>query len=379
MATWIHISAYGNFYFTSRRSADDDDMIQLYSGALRELTFDAVYSHIAREWHQQDDIVNPFHNSRRNHIESCWIFDLDNDVLRLTKENRHLQLPLSFIRARSITITDFESYTPSGLSEPGSRPFLAPPYYNLRRKWLNPERLGRRRAFVGRILHDFASQWRHVLCGRYNNSTFRKFACAIIRIATLDFNVVEATTSRQGSGGFLVWLHDLPKWDPFKKDIVPVSKISIVISRRTTHAIAMIRKDFAKTTPSAPPQIASTLSDEYRIYLILTVREVALYRIKNDSKIYTKPERLFDGYKSPSEKALQLLLEATHGHFTGTLTRQLPLEARVSCLLKCRSIFTWKCGGRNIEREESCRNRTQSTPVKSHIWFGDHPSGVAYK
>ncbi|KAI3338038.1 hypothetical protein F4824DRAFT_96901 [Ustulina deusta] len=399
MATWIHISTYGTIYFASCRSAIDDDMIQLYSrvllGKTVESTFDVVYSNIAREWYQQEDIVNPFYNSRRNHIETCWIFDLDNDVLRLNKENRHLQLPLSLIRARSVTITDFESYAPPRLSEPGSRPFLASPYWNLRRKGLDPERLGRRRAFVGRVLNDFAFQWRHILCGRYNNSTFRKFACAIIRIATLDFNVVEATTSRQGSGGFLVWLHNLPEWDPLKGDVVPVSRISIVVSRHITHAIAIARKHFAKTTPSAPSQIASTLSDKYQTYLILTVREVILYRIKNDSEIYTKPERLFDGYEPPSEEALQLLLEATYGRFTGTLTHRLPIElqdrildnvsagpierARVGCILECGSIFAWKCGGRNIEREEGCRNRTQSTPVESHIWFGDHPSGVAYK
>ena len=360
-----------------------------------ESTFDAVYSHVAQEWHQQDDIVNPFHNVRRNHIERRWIFDLNNDILQLDEENRHLQLFLSIIRARPVTMADFKPYTPPKLAEPGSLPFLIPPYRNLRRKGLDPERLGRRWAFVGRVLRDFAIQWRHILCGRYNNSTFRKFAYAIIRIVTLEFNVVEVTTPRQGSGGFLVWLHNLPEWDPFKGDIVSVSKTSIVLSRHITHAIATMRKDFAKTALSARPQIASTSSNEYRTYLILTVREVILYRISYDSEIYTKPERLFDGYGPPSEEALQLLLEATCGGFTRTLTKQLPIElqdlildnvsagpierARVGCILECGSIFTWKYGGRNIEREEGCRSRTQSTPVESHIWFDGHSSGLAYK
>lgn len=93
------------------------------------------------------------------------------------------------------------------------------------------------------MLADFAFQW-SVLCGRYNNSTFRKLACAIIRIITLDFNVEEVTTSRLGTGGFLVWLHSLPEWQPFSEDIVRVGGVSIVISQHPRHAITLIRNNF---------------------------------------------------------------------------------------------------------------------------------------
>ncbi|KAI2604592.1 hypothetical protein GGR54DRAFT_451199 [Hypoxylon sp. NC1633] len=399
MATWIHINAEGTIYFTSRRSADDDDILQLYSSALLgvtiDATFDAVYSHIAREWHQQDDIVNPFHDSRRSHIKTLWVFDLDNDVLRFDNENRRLQLRLSVLRSRAATITDFYPSAPPSLSEPGAQPSISPPYWKLRRKGLDPERIERRRAFVGRILADFAFQWRHILCSRYNDSTFRKFASAIIKIATLDFNVVEVTAPRQGSGGFLVWLHNLPAWDPFKGPVIPIPGISIVMSRHIPHAIATIRNDFAKAALSRTSHTASESSDEYRSYLILTVREVILYRIKSDSEIYTKPERLFNGYDPPCEAAMQLILEATYGGSDKTLIHQSPVElqdlildnismgpierARIGCILETGSVFTWRCKNRNIEREEGCRNRTQFTPVESHIWFGDQPSGVAYK
>jgi hypothetical protein len=167
------------------------------------------------------------------------------------------------------------------------------------------------------------------------------------------------------------------------------------MSRHIPHANAMIRNDFAKAALSMPSHMASESSDEYRSYLILTVREVILFLIKSDSEIYTKPERLFNGYDPPCDGAIKLLLEATYGRFNKTLTHLLPIEwqdlilenvsagpierARVGCILESGSIFTWKCRNRNVEREEGCRNRTQSTPVDSHIWFGDHPSGVAYK
>jgi hypothetical protein len=57
-----------------------------------------------------------------------------------------------------------------------------------------------------------------------------------------------------------------------------------------------------------------------------------------------------------------------------------PIErARVGCLLDAGSVFTWRCGNRGIEREVGRRSRTPWTPVESHIWFGSHHSGIAYK
>ncbi|PVI02626.1 hypothetical protein DM02DRAFT_653291 [Periconia macrospinosa] len=109
----------------------------------------------------------------------------------------------------------------------------------------------------------------------------------------------------------------------------------------------------------------------------------------------TKPKRLFDGTQPPSNEAIDLLLEATQTRPPTTLMHKLPIElqdmilnkvsagpiesAKVGCMLNTGSVFTWKCGDRDIEREEGRRNRTPWTPVESHIWFGNYSSGIAYK
>ncbi|KAI1174447.1 hypothetical protein F4777DRAFT_385053 [Nemania sp. FL0916] len=397
MGIFIHISTEGTVYFAERRHGDDDDMLQLYSrvllGVTIDSTFDAVYSRVSSKWHLQDDIFYPFHDRRRSLIQTVWVFDLDLDILRFDKEDCHRQLPLSVIRSRAATLADFHPYAPPRLPEPGSQTSISPPYRKLRRRGLDAERIERRRAFVGRILADFAFQWRHILCSRYNDSTFRKFASAIIKIATLDFNVVEVTTSRHGIGGFIIWLHNLPGWDAFKERVIPISgtSTSVVMSRHIPHAIAMIRDHFAKTWNSGPDGCW-----EYRSYLILTVREVILYQINSDSpEIYTEPKRLFNGYDPPCQEAIQLLLEATYSGCDTTLIHQSPVElqdlildnvsmgpierARVGCILECGSRFAWRDKNRDIKREEVFRNREPWTPVESHIWFGDRSSGLAYK
>ncbi len=350
---------------------------------------------MAKNWHQQDDVVHPFHDRRCVLIGTVWTFDLDDDVLRFDKKDHNLCVPLSLVRQRSLTYSDFESYEPSTPVERPLQSIYQPPYWKMRRNGLDSQRLGRHKAFVCRMLADFAFQWRHILCGRYNNSTFRRLACAIIRIATLNFNVVEATLPRPGTGGFLVSIHNLPEWEPFIGHIVRVGRTSIVISQHTQHAVTRIRDDFANQNRLAAKHGSSEISDNGLTYLILSVQEIILYRINTESERYTKPERLFNGVHPPSDEAIKLLLEATQSSAPTTLVHSLPIElqdmildnvskgpiecARVGCILNAGSVFTWKCGDRNIEREEGRRFRTPWTPVESHIWFGDHFSGIAYK
>ncbi|KAI0157207.1 hypothetical protein GGR57DRAFT_461240 [Xylariaceae sp. FL1272] len=388
---WINILTEGAVYFQSRGSNGDDDdhVLQQYSRGLLgkpiDSTFDTVYCRVDRRWHLQDDIVDPFHDRRGAHIQTVWIFDLDNDILRLDKKNYRLQLPLYVLRSRAATIADFHSYAPPWLAEPRSQPFLLPPYWKLRCGVLDLDRIERRRPLFGRILADFAFEWRHMLCSRYNDSTFRKFASAIIKIATLDFNVVEVDVTRQDPRDFLVLINNLPEWDPFKERIIPLSGISVVLSRNMPHAITMLKNDWAKRPSRWAP--------DSRYYLILTVREVILCRINRDSAIYTKPERLFNGYDPPSEEAMQMLLEATYVSFSKTAIHLLPVElqdhildnvsawpverARVSCILGIGSIFRWRWKNRDIKSAELFR---YSSPLpESHICFGNQLSGVAYR
>ena len=356
-------------------------------------TFDTLYSQFAKEWHQQDDIVNPFHDGRCVLVATVWTFDLDGDVLRIDKKDNNLCVHLSLVRQRSITISDFQSYEPPPPHEYALQSSFKPPHWQMRRIGLDSKHLERHKAFVCRVLTDFAFQWRHILCGRYNNLTFRRLACAIIRIATFDFNVVEATLPRPGIGGFLVGIHNLPEWEPFSGHIVQVGTTSVVICQHTQHALTLIRDDFARR--SIPKHGSSETPDDNFTYLILSVQEIILYRKNRHSERYTKPERLFDGTHPPSDEAVELLLKATQGSVPTTRIHSLPVElqdmitnkvsegpiesARVGCILNAGTAFRWKCGNRNIKREEGRTFRTPWTPVESHIWFGNYFSGVAYK
>lgn len=356
-----------------------------------ESTFDVLYSRVARDWHQQDDIVTPFNDRRWTHVGAVWTFNLDNDILRLDKRDCNLWIPLNLIRQRSITISDFKPHEPPPtLAKHALKSVYPAPCWKIRRKEIDLEHLQRRNAFISRILADFAFQWRHILCGHYNNFTFRRLAYGIIKIVTLDFTVEEATHSRQGTGGYLVWIDNLPEWDYASGQIVRVGGTSIVICQHTPHAITLVRKDFAKQIQSAPG-----LADKTLTYLILSVRELIIYRINSELERYTEPKRLFDGAHPPSDEAFELLLQATQTSVPETPLQKLPVElqdvildmvsagpiesARISCLLNAGSVFAWRYGNRNIKREEGRRSRTPWTPVESHICFGGHPSGVAYK
>jgi hypothetical protein len=252
------------------------------------------------------------------------------------------------------------------------------------------QRLERRKAFVSRILADFSFQWRHVLCDRYNNTTFRRLAYAVVSIVTLDFTIEEATLSRQGIGGFLVWIDNLPEWGFAGEQIIRVGCTSIVICQHTPHAITLVRNDFRKQTHRTPGS-----AEKGHTYLILSVREFILYRINKENERYTEPKQLFDGTNPPSDEAIDLLLQATQTSARTIPLHKLPVElqdaildkvsagpiesARMGCLLDAGSVFTWRRDNRDIEREVGRRSRTPWTPVESHICFGGHRSGVAYK
>ncbi|KAF1959988.1 hypothetical protein CC80DRAFT_314213 [Byssothecium circinans] len=395
MAAYINLCLQGTVYFGAHRSAEDEDMLQMYSsklvGVARESTFDVLYSRVARDWHQQDDVFTPFNDRRWTHVRSVWSFDLDHDILRLDKIDRNLRVPLNLVRQRPITISDFEPCEPPPTPAKHTLQSIYPARcWKMTPMDIDLHYLQRRKAFVSRILADFAFQWRHVLSGYYNNFTFRRLAYAIVRIVTLDFTVQEATLSRPGIGGFLVWIDNLPEWDFATGHIVRVGGTSIVMCQHAPHAATLIREDFGKQTLSTPGS-----AEKSRTYLILSVRELILYRMNRQLERYTEPRRLFDGTHPPSDDAIELLLQATQTSIPKSPLHKLPVElqdaiidkvsagpiesARVGCMLDAGSVFAWRSGNRIIEREEGRRARTPCTPVESHICFGDYPSGVAYK
>lgn len=360
-----------------------------------ESTFDALFGGIHREWYQQDDVIDPFDDRLHIHVATVWTFDIDDDTLRFDKKDKRRKIPLSALRQRPIEISDFEHYKPPVIPSFNSQSVLQPPYWHLRSGGLASPSLQRQKAFVSRMFKDFSYQWRHILQSRYNNSTFRRLARAVIRIATLDFRIIEVTSWRQARDGFLVWIHDLPKWEPYVDDIVRVGRTSVVLSQHLSHAVTLIREDFAKRSPSSSVQSASGAADVGSVYLVLSVKDIVLYWISSESDKYTRPEPFLDGKNAPSSKAIELLLFATQTRVPTTAVQLLPLEiqdmildkvsdgpiesARVGCLLNFGSNFQWKSGQRLIERQDRHTGRTPWTPVESQIWFGDCFSGIAYK
>lgn len=364
-----------------------------------ETTFDALYSLLTGKWQQQDDIVYPFHGNRRaddfRHVlvDAVWTFDLDNDTLRVQKEKHSARVSLELVRRNPITTLQYESYMPLVIPESSFPAVYPSPSVVLRRQNLDLSHLRRRKALVSRLLNDFTFQWRHVLRGPCNNSTFRRLTYAIIRILALDFTIVETNVPRQGPGGFLVRLQDLPRWNMSTTDIVRVGAVSIAICQHLVHAESVISADFRKSMKSKLKADSTHGTDDFRTYLIFSTQEIFLYRISSYVERYTKPERLFEGTSGLNPRAVDLLLEATQQH-TSTfpaLPNELkdmilekvtagPLQrAKFGCHLNIGPIFDWKFEGRSIEREEGCRNRTDDTPVESKIWFDDCFSGLAYK
>lgn len=229
---------------------------------------DTIYSLFAGEWRQQEDIVDPFLDTRGKLTSAVWIFDLDNDLLRFHKKDYYTSVSLSLLRQRPISVCDFEPYKP-----PTSILAFRPSRASQCIMWRNGicrDRLERHKALVQKMLADFAYQWRHVLSGRFNHSTFRRLAYAIIKIVTLDFEVKEITAQRQGIGGFLVWLNNLPEWEPFSGHIVRVGGAFIVLSQHPCHAVHLIREDFQQYCVSKAEHGMSVVGD--RTYLVLSVR-----------------------------------------------------------------------------------------------------------
>jgi hypothetical protein len=362
-------------------------------------TFDALYFQFDGKWHQQDDIVHPLHDGRcvgdgrYAQVETVWTFDLDNDILRFDKKHKHMQISLELARRVSMATSHFKPYSSLEHPQHTSSFILPQTLWSPRRKALDLSVLERRKALLSRVLDDFAFQWRHVLCGPYNNSTFRRLAHAVIRLVTLDFTVVELVTPRQGASGALVRLQDLPEWNPCR-DIIRRGGVSIVSSQHTPHAISLIRADFRKWKTSSLQHKFSGTPDMARTYLIFSMREIILYQISEDHERQSKVEPLFSDAVAFSPKAVDLLLEATQSRSPAVYIQNLAVElqdmildnaagplqhAKLGCNLNIGSAFTWRSEGRDIERQEYIRNRSRESPVESQIWFDNYFSGIAYK
>jgi hypothetical protein len=338
--------------------------------------------------------VYPFDGHRCNTVETVWTFDLDNDRLRCDKQHYHIQVSLELARQAPLAISNFE---PCAL--PVYPPTLCTMFTEAswipKRQGLDSALLQRRKALICRVLDDFAFQWRHVLHGSYNNSTFRRLAYAVIRIITLDYTIVELTAPRQGAGGTLVRLQDLPKWSAWSGDIIRHGGVSIVMCQHVPHATSLIRADFKKWLLYNQKNNSTKTSDAARTYLIFSLREITMYQISNEFERHSKVEPFFTDTFTLSPEAVTVLLEATQNDVPKMYIQNIAIElqdmildkstagplqhAKLGCNLNIGSAFTWRWNEREIEREEGVRNRSDGTPVESQIWFDGCFSGLAYK
>ncbi|KAI9825601.1 MAG: hypothetical protein M1819_000497 [Sarea resinae] len=365
MGQFIYLRLKGIVYFASCRTDDDETVLELLTRRLAaaspESSFIALHSSTSLQWHQQDDVVNPF--------AAVWIVDLDYDILELRKKDERRRIALGRVRqGLPSSIADLELHDPLPSRRHVMHLWLSNPTWNPK-----CDATARQKAFTARMLEDFSHQWRHISRSQYNTHTFQKLANAILRIATLDFSVVEVASSRSSTPGVLVELKDLPFWGPPQGQIFRCGRVYVVLLQHLERVLPTINGDLRSRilTHSSHP----TRDDMQSItYLVLTIREILLLKtdtadtantVEDRLLTYTNPVAFLDGIHSPSEKALEYLLMAnpTCSHSS---IHELPLEiqdlilsalsigpieaARVGCILDLGSSFEWKTGGHAIER-----------------------------
>ncbi|KAF5674118.1 hypothetical protein FCIRC_7887 [Fusarium circinatum] len=347
----------------------------------------ALEKGIELEWEDVCDVVNPFGDTRGRAFNSVWTFDLDKDVLFLTKDDLLCSAPLSLARDRQLNMEDFEMIklpTEATVEEK-----ITPEQY-----WdLQPKFDPRKKTFLGRILRDFGHTWRHILRREANNVTFMKLAYAVIWIINRDFTIVERTGFDHvaGRGGPYVGMADLPRWDAPDETVVRVGTCWFVLARDIPKGKEMIREHME--TMAAMTDSTTTVAT----YAILTLKQIVCCKVHNGELALTRREPLFSG-TPPSEAAINLILWASDLHqaepkacrlnylpveIQGRILRQATgssvAAAKLSIELASGPPFSWAEGRRKIRLDEVLRHRTEASPVESQIFLNGVMSGLSYK
>ncbi|KAK2690591.1 hypothetical protein QWA68_010200 [Fusarium oxysporum] len=257
---------------------------QLFNLALSNFNKDEISRTLERgidlEWEDLYDLVNPFGNTRGRSFNSVWTFDLDKDVLFLTKHDKLCSAPLSLARDRLRTLDDFELVR-SPTEEIVEEITVPAPYWDLQLDFNQ-----RKKAFLGRILRDFGHTWRHLLRREINNTTFMKLAYAVSWIISMDLGLVERTGFEHvcGRGGRYIGAADLSRWDAPDKAIVQVGSRWFVLARNIRKGLAMIREHMENHAAIADTTIGTVR------YAILTLRRIACCKVHDGDLVYTRPE-----------------------------------------------------------------------------------------
>jgi hypothetical protein len=379
--------------FGRRRTHDDDEAhLQLFfhilsdlegHDSVQDIVFEALHKDLPFQWCKEAlyDTVNPFGDMRQVDYKTLWTFNIVNGTLLYTNRHCSSKIRLDYLRSRPISLPDFEYLGPPVPSLLHLTMSSSMPY------WIPDIQVDERtRAFSHRILCDFNHQWRHIIRNNYNIITLRVFARALIRLATLQFEVREETRSRHGIRGNYVWITDLPKWRPFEANIVLVGKVYVITCHSVLDGISMAQKH--------------ANCQEYKFkeranYMVLSVRHIVLCRVSPYQFEYTTPLLLLNGDQKPSSLALDYLIWATADEYPITRLHILPCElqnnilqhatigpvaaARLGCVLGLGSPFVWKDCSMKISLEETYTNRTEWSPVESQLWFQESQVGIVYR
>lgn len=334
-------------------------------------------------WEDGYDFVNPFGDRRGNAFESVWTFDLDKDLIFLTKQDQHFSAPLGLAGVRLRIQNDFESVSPPKQSLPEDQT-LPGPYWE---PALDP--IPRETSFLGRVLRDFAYTWRHIIRRDMNTTTFMKLAYAIIWISRNEFTLLERMGFEHVSqGGPYVRVIDLPSWDTPEAMLVPVGSSCFVLSQDIGEGLEMVRHH----TASQP--ISGDSTAQIVTYAIFTLRHIVLCKAFGDKLVWTRPEGLFhDG--PASDTAINWILSTASIERPPTKINFLPVEiqdrvlrhatsslvasAKLGCELGLGSPFSWVDRGVSIGISESKRHRGEASPVESQLIFNGVKSGLSYK
>lgn len=360
---------------------------------------------LPQDWEKRSDIVLPSFVSRNN-ILSVWVFDLDNDALHLYKlGSNFIPTHCKISIAALITFTvNFSNLLNLGSMMQISIPPL-PKHLAFRPNVLSIPSLGpakdRTFLFLERLLTDFRNQWLNVLVGRYNESTFRKFAYAVRKLVTLDFEVREERNSSQREGTMAVPHGAIPPWDPIQDDIFMLGDVSVVLSQHISIASDIMHKDYDKKLNDPDRTVVPGSRERY---ILFTLRRLS-YCVFNHNGTFTEcpSQRLFDVDHENIKNAsglpfglisgihlliaamqtgrLEVTTDAPNGDDLATLGDVPPPidEARRRCVHNSGGPWNWMQHGHPVQKVELfSRLPNHTVPKESFIYFGDHFSGLAY-
>jgi hypothetical protein len=329
------------------------------------------------------DLVIPFGDSRGDYFESVWTFDLDKDLIFLTKQDGNYAVPLGLARERLLTQDDFEP-VPSPQQTLQADQTIPGPYW---KPVLRPN--SREVSFLGRVIRDFGFTWRHVLRRELRTTTFTKLAYAVIWMSKLEFTLLERVGFEYVTdGGPYVKVVDLPSWDAPDALLVPVGSSWFVLAQDIHEGLERVR---LHATSQSCLRDSTT---EAVTYAVLTLREVVLCKAYGDGLFWTRPEKLFH-HGPPSDAAIELILSASRIRHQPLTINYLPIEvqdnilhhatvslvaaAKLGCELGLGSPFSWVDRGIMIVIEDVKRHRGETSPVESHIMFNGVKSGLSYR